>query len=136
MLEIYESDEDYTDEEESVESVEEMVQNMSVRVRSIDKEYNLLHTFENETKVSIEKHWKKRRTHKTDNGLKQYFYCGHDKVNCRVEAFLLYTNSSDEIKFYVEDKEHKHSKTTKTRGLTIVQKDAVKKLYKACIRLH
>lgn len=130
MLAIYESDEDYTTGlNDSLDSVEDIVENMSIRVRSIDKEYDLIQTFENESKVIIDKHWKKRRKHNTDNGLKQYFYCGHDKTNCTVEAFLLYDNSSDEIKFYVQDKQHTHT-TTKNRGLTSVQKEAVKKLYK------
>jgi hypothetical protein len=37
--------------------------------------------------------WSRKRTHKTVEGVKEFYYCNKDLENCNLRAYLLYKNN-------------------------------------------
>ena len=99
----------------------------SVSYRSTGIEYQLIRSFENETEVEIESFWSKSVTHNTGDGLKQFFYCSIARNKCRKRSYLHFVNNSDLVHFYENDCNHNHDPVT--RGLSIEQKEIIKRLY-------
>lgn len=118
----------YESEDEIINSEnfnkEEVVREFSVRYRAQCKEYRLETVFENEkASEEIDSFWKKLNAHDTEQGLKQFYYCNHDR------AYKLYDTFSSRVEFYVNTVEHNH--ITNPRGLTAQQKKIVEKLYQS-----
>ena len=95
FLTDYESDQEI----EEVENFPPKIQKSQIKIKRKAKVSNFEKLFENERDVNLEdiksSGWSKKRLHPTDNRLKQYFYCNIDRVNCKLDAFLFYNNSTE-----------------------------------------
>ena len=113
---------DYLDDYSSENGSENENENVDYRPRSTqsarkknskNKIYKLIQTFKGEREVKIDSFWLKRNTYPTADGMKQIFYCNKDKDNCKLSAYLLFSNLNENIYFYIEEGEHVHKDVRK-----------------------
>ena len=77
----------------------------------------------------MEEFWRKKRTHQTYDGVKEYYYCNLDRKNCNMTAYLWYNNTNDEVELFISDGEHHHCENKK--GIPSIVKEKIDKLYKS-----